>query len=102
MSELVTGDAVVLGLRPARLPSRALASAIDLAVTFVVFIVVSVVLGIASAALDEAAVAEFCRGKLAHFKIPRYVDVRESFPMTVSGKIRKVEMREEAVARLGL
>jgi fatty-acyl-CoA synthase len=30
------------------------------------------------------------------------VDVRESFPMTVSGKIRKVEMREEAVARLGL
>ncbi|MEU2100546.1 RDD family protein [Streptomyces globisporus] len=57
MSELVTGDAVVLGLRPARLPSRALASAIDLAVTFIVFIVVSVVLGIASAALDEAAVA---------------------------------------------
>ncbi|SBV03651.1 Uncharacterized membrane protein YckC, RDD family [Streptomyces sp. Ncost-T6T-1] len=57
MSELVTGDAVVLGLRPARLPSRALASAIDLAVTFAVFILVSVVLGIASAALDEAAVA---------------------------------------------
>jgi fatty-acyl-CoA synthase len=52
--------------------------------------------------LDEAAVAEFCRGRLAHYKIPRYVDVRESFPMTVSGKIRKVEMREEAVARLGL
>ena len=52
--------------------------------------------------LDEAAVAEFCRGRLAHFKIPRYVDVRESFPMTVSGKIRKVEMREEAVARLRL
>ncbi|MGO4186200.1 AMP-binding protein [Pseudarthrobacter sp. TAF60_1] len=52
--------------------------------------------------LDEAAIAEFCRGKLAHYKIPRYVDVRESFPMTVSGKIRKVEMREEAVARLGL
>jgi fatty-acyl-CoA synthase len=52
--------------------------------------------------LDEAAVTEFCRGKLAHYKIPRYVDVRESFPMTVSGKIRKVEMREEAVARLGL
>ncbi|MGY4540705.1 fatty-acyl-CoA synthase [Arthrobacter sp. UYNi723] len=52
--------------------------------------------------LDAAAVADFCRGKLAHYKIPRYVDVRESFPMTVSGKIRKVEMREEAVARLGL
>jgi fatty-acyl-CoA synthase len=52
--------------------------------------------------LDAAAVAEFCRGKLAHYKVPRYVDVRDSFPMTVSGKIRKVEMREEAVARLGL
>jgi fatty-acyl-CoA synthase len=54
------------------------------------------------APLDAAAVAEFCRGKLAHYKIPRYVDVRESFPMTVSGKIRKVDMRQEAVARLGL
>jgi fatty-acyl-CoA synthase len=52
--------------------------------------------------LDAAAVAGFCRGKLAHYKIPRYVDVRDSFPMTVSGKVRKVEMREEAVARLGL
>lgn len=52
--------------------------------------------------LDAAAVAEFCRGKLAQYKIPRYVDLRESFPMTVSGKIRKVEMRAEAVARLGL
>src|SRR5919112_5173427 len=52
--------------------------------------------------LDADAVAEFCRGRLAHYKIPRYVDVRDSFPMTVSGKIRKFEMREEAVARLGL
>ncbi|PCG85600.1 hypothetical protein CIB93_13710 [Streptomyces sp. WZ.A104] len=57
MSELVTGDAVVLGLRPARLPSRALAAAIDLSVTFTVFILISIVLGIASASLDEAAVA---------------------------------------------
>nr|WP_232488153.1 AMP-binding protein [Brevibacterium antiquum] len=45
--------------------------------------------------LDAAAVREFCSGKLAHFKIPRYVEVRESFPMTVSGKIRKIELREE-------
>ncbi|MET1087030.1 MAG: AMP-binding protein [Arthrobacter sp.] len=52
--------------------------------------------------LDAASVAEFCRGKLAHFKVPRYVDVRDTFPMTVSGKVRKVEMREEAVGRLGL
>jgi fatty-acyl-CoA synthase len=52
--------------------------------------------------LHVPAVAEFCRGRLAHYKIPRYVEVRDSFPMTVSGKIRKVEMRQEAVARLGL
>jgi fatty-acyl-CoA synthase len=39
---------------------------------------------------------------LAHYKIPRYVEVRDSFPMTVSGKIRKVDMRQEAAARLGL
>ncbi|MFD7749183.1 RDD family protein [Streptomyces sp. NPDC059698] len=57
MSELVTGDAVVLGLRPARLPSRALASVIDLTATFAVFILISVLLAIASASLDEAAVA---------------------------------------------
>lgn len=55
-----------------------------------------------AAPLDEAGVAEFCRGHLAHYKIPRYVDVRDSFPMTVSGKVRKVQMREEAASRLGL
>ncbi|MFB0834115.1 AMP-binding protein [Arthrobacter halodurans] len=43
----------------------------------------------------------FCAGKIAHFKIPRYLQVRESFPMTVSGKIRKVEMRQEALELLG-
>ncbi|MDT0495687.1 RDD family protein [Streptomyces griseus] len=57
MNELVTGDAVVLGLRPAKLPSRVLAVAIDLVVVFAVFLVVSIILGIASASLDEAAVA---------------------------------------------
>ena len=61
-----------------------------------------VILKPGAAPLDAAAVAEYCRGKLAHYKIPRYVEVRENFPMTVSGKVRKVEMREEAVARLGL
>ncbi|RBP64186.1 fatty-acyl-CoA synthase [Brevibacterium sanguinis] len=45
--------------------------------------------------LSAEEVREFCTGHLAHFKIPRYVEVRESFPMTVSGKIRKVELREE-------
>ncbi|MDR7084862.1 fatty-acyl-CoA synthase [Arthrobacter ginsengisoli] len=61
-----------------------------------------VILKPGAAPLDAAGLAEFCRGKLAHYKIPRYVDVRASFPMTVSGKIRKVDMRQEAVARLGL
>lgn len=55
-----------------------------------------------AAPLDSDAVAGFCRGHLAHYKIPRYVEVWDSFPMTVSGKVRKVEIREEAVARLGL
>jgi len=52
--------------------------------------------------LDAARVREFSTGKLAHFKIPRYVMVVDEFPMTVTGKIRKVEMREEAARRLGL
>jgi fatty-acyl-CoA synthase len=38
----------------------------------------------------------FCSGQLAHYKIPRYVHVVEEFPMTVTGKVRKVEMRERA------
>ena len=52
--------------------------------------------------LDADAVREFCRGKLAHYKIPKYVHVVDDFPMTVTGKVRKVEMREEAVELLGL
>jgi fatty-acyl-CoA synthase len=52
--------------------------------------------------LDVDAVRAFCDGRLAHYKIPRYVMVVEEFPMTVTGKIRKVEMREVAVEALGL
>ena len=52
--------------------------------------------------LDADAVREFATGKLAHYKIPRYVLVVDEFPMTVTGKIRKVEMREESAAELGL
>ncbi|WP_458108902.1 AMP-binding protein [Arthrobacter sp. R3-55] len=55
-----------------------------------------------AADLTAGDLAEYCRGKLAHYKIPRYVEVRESFPMTVSGKVRKVDMRQEAVSRLHL
>ncbi|MER6719249.1 RDD family protein [Streptomyces halstedii] len=62
MSELVTGDAVVLGLRPAKLPSRALAIAIDLAVVLTVFMLVSIGLAVATVSLDEAARAAVAVG----------------------------------------
>jgi fatty-acyl-CoA synthase len=52
--------------------------------------------------LTAAAVREFATGKLAHYKIPRYVQVVEEFPMTVTGKVRKVEMRARSVELLGL
>lgn len=56
MSGLVTGDAVVLGLQPAKLPSRALAVVIDLVVVFAAYILISIGLAMATASLDEAAV----------------------------------------------
>ncbi|MDQ1010424.1 putative RDD family membrane protein YckC [Streptomyces sp. V4I23] len=56
MSGLVTGDAVVLGLQPARLPSRALAIVIDLVVVWTAYLLVSIGLAVATASLDEAAV----------------------------------------------
>ncbi|TYL49710.1 AMP-binding protein [Nocardioides sp. BGMRC 2183] len=52
--------------------------------------------------LDAAAVWAFADGRLAHYKIPRYVMVVDEFPMTVTGKIRKVQMREESAKALGL
>lgn len=51
-------------------------------------------------ALDAAALRMFCEGRLAHYKIPRYVHVVDEFPMTVTGKVRKVEMRKQAMALL--
>jgi fatty-acyl-CoA synthase len=53
-------------------------------------------------ALDAEAVTAFATGKLARYKIPRYVQIVDEFPMTVTGKIRKVDMREETVKLLGL
>ncbi|WP_346280894.1 AMP-binding protein [Pseudonocardia sp.] len=52
--------------------------------------------------LTAEAVKEFAGGKLAHYKIPRYVVVVDGFPMTVTGKVRKVEMREKSVELLHL
>jgi fatty-acyl-CoA synthase len=55
-----------------------------------------------SAPLDADAVREYARGRLAHYKVPRYVMVVEEFPMTVTGKVRKVEMRAVSTKELGL
>jgi fatty-acyl-CoA synthase len=54
------------------------------------------------APLDAGAVRAFATGKLAHYKIPGYIHVVDEFPMTVTGKVRKVEMREVSVRLLGL
>ncbi len=51
---------------------------------------------------DAEEIREFCQGRIAHFKIPRYVKVTEEFPMTVTGKIQKFRMREMAVEELDL
>jgi fatty-acyl-CoA synthase len=52
--------------------------------------------------LDAQALREFATGKLAHYKIPRYVHVVAEFPVTITGKVRKIEMRQETVRLLGL
>ncbi len=55
-----------------------------------------------AAQLDADAVRAFATGKLAHYKIPRYALLVDEFPMSVTGKIRKLDMREESTRRLGL
>ncbi|MGI8863886.1 MAG: AMP-binding protein [Solirubrobacteraceae bacterium] len=52
--------------------------------------------------LDPEALREFCRGKIAHFKVPRYISVCGEFPMTVTGKVQKYKLREQAIEELGL
>ena len=52
--------------------------------------------------LTAESLRAFCSGQLAHYKIPRYVHIVDEFPMTVTGKVRKVEMRERSVEILGL
>ena len=51
---------------------------------------------------DEEEIREYCKGKIAHYKIPRYVKMATEFPMTVTGKIQKFKMREVAIEELGL
>jgi fatty-acyl-CoA synthase len=54
------------------------------------------------ASLTDAEVREFCKGKIAHYKVPRYVAVTEEFPMTVTGKIQKFKLRDEAIEMFDL
>jgi fatty-acyl-CoA synthase len=54
------------------------------------------------AQLDAAAVREFCRGRIARYKCPRYVIGVEEFPMTVTGKIQKFKLRDTAISQLRL
>jgi fatty-acyl-CoA synthase len=54
------------------------------------------------AQLDVESVREFCQGKIAHYKIPRYVIPVDEFPLTVTGKVQKFKLRERGIALLGL
>jgi fatty-acyl-CoA synthase len=52
--------------------------------------------------VDAADLRDFCRGQIAHYKVPRYWKFVDTFPMTVSGKVQKFKLREDAIAELGL
>jgi fatty-acyl-CoA synthase len=54
------------------------------------------------AAANEEEVKAFCRGQIAHYKIPRYVRFVDAFPMTVTGKVQKFEIRKAMIEELGL
>ena len=56
----------------------------------------------AGAAATEDEIREFCRGKIARYKIPRYVRFVDEFPMTVTGKVQKFVMREQSIRELGV
>jgi fatty-acyl-CoA synthase len=54
------------------------------------------------ASIDRDAIAEYCEGKIARHKVPRYVATVDEFPMTVTGKVQKFKLREMAIEQLGL
>ena len=54
------------------------------------------------AILTEEEVKAFCKDKIAHYKVPRYIRFSEDFPMTVTGKVQKFKMREISIKELGL
>jgi fatty-acyl-CoA synthase len=53
-------------------------------------------------ALSEADLIEFCKGTIAHFKVPKYVRFTGEYPMTVTGKVQKFKLRQQAITELGL
>jgi fatty-acyl-CoA synthase len=53
-------------------------------------------------ALTPEELREWCQGKLAHYKVPRYVRFTDEFPMTITGKVQKFKMREASIEELGL
>ena len=52
--------------------------------------------------LTEDDVKDFCRDQIAYFKVPKYIRFVDTFPITVTGKIKKYEMRNEAIREYGL
>jgi fatty-acyl-CoA synthase len=64
--------------------------------------VAAFVIARAGVELDPEAVREFCAGRIAHYKVPRYVLSVDEFPMTITGKIQKFKLRDAAVEQLGL
>ena len=54
----------------------------------------------ATMSIDE--LRDYCQGRIAHYKVPRYLHVADEFPMTITGKIQKYKMREAAIEMLGL
>jgi len=65
-------------------------------------VLAAVILKDGAAPLTIEDLRAYCRERIAHYKIPRYLEILQEFPMTVSGKVRKIELREQAIARLGL
>jgi fatty-acyl-CoA synthase len=51
---------------------------------------------------NEQEIKEFCRGQIAHYKVPRYIKFVSEFPMTVTGKVQKFVMREQMIEELNL
>jgi fatty-acyl-CoA synthase len=54
------------------------------------------------ATLDAESLRDWCAGKLAHYKVPKYVRITDEFPMTVTGKVQKFKMRDTSIEELHL